>query len=150
MAPVTLPPSFFNSFWSPDYRSGLEVLFKQLEQGCNDDDEIVAFIEVSRARRPLRLSALPIAAANRRHNLTRRSHKPKVTKASLALSLPLHFHPLQLPRHFNIPSCPCAALHQLKEKRTVLWQMTSRRKLRGSDSGRRNMRIGCRLGERRR
>lgn len=32
MAPVTLPPSFYNSFWSPDYRSGLEVLFKNLEQ----------------------------------------------------------------------------------------------------------------------
>jgi hypothetical protein len=32
MAPVTLPPSFFNSFWTPDYRSGLEVLFKQLDQ----------------------------------------------------------------------------------------------------------------------
>lgn len=32
MAPVMLPPSFYNSFWSPDYRSGLEVLFKNLEQ----------------------------------------------------------------------------------------------------------------------
>lgn len=32
MAPVTLPPSFYNSFWSPDYRSGLDVLFKNLEQ----------------------------------------------------------------------------------------------------------------------
>jgi hypothetical protein len=32
MAPVTLPPSFYNSFWSLEYRSGLEVLFKNLEQ----------------------------------------------------------------------------------------------------------------------
>jgi len=32
MAPVTLPPSFFHSFWSADYRSGLEVLFRNLEQ----------------------------------------------------------------------------------------------------------------------
>jgi hypothetical protein len=32
MPPVTLPPSFYNSFWSPDYRSGLDVLFKNLEQ----------------------------------------------------------------------------------------------------------------------
>lgn len=31
MAPVTLPPSFYNSFWSPDYRTGLDVLFGQLE-----------------------------------------------------------------------------------------------------------------------
>ena len=64
MAPVTLPPSFFNSFWSPDYRTGLEVLFKNLEQvrfafrrltpkatidaqGCLEDDDVAIFIEVS-------------------------------------------------------------------------------------------------------
>nr|XP_018260514.1 GTPase activating protein [Kwoniella dejecticola CBS 10117]OBR82672.1 GTPase activating protein [Kwoniella dejecticola CBS 10117] len=45
MAPVTLPPSFYNSFWSPDYRSGLEVLFKSLEQGCLENDDVDAFIE---------------------------------------------------------------------------------------------------------
>ncbi|GFZ50185.1 hypothetical protein JCM24511_07940 [Saitozyma sp. JCM 24511] len=45
MAPVTLPPSFFNSFWTPDYRSGLEVLFKQLDQGCKENDEVAEFIE---------------------------------------------------------------------------------------------------------
>ncbi|WRT69442.1 uncharacterized protein IL334_006428 [Kwoniella shivajii] len=45
MAPVTLPPSFYNSFWSPDYRSGLEVLFKSLEQGCLEDDDVDVFIE---------------------------------------------------------------------------------------------------------
>jgi soluble cytochrome b562 len=32
MAPVTLPPSFYNSFWSTDYRTGLDVLFKQLDK----------------------------------------------------------------------------------------------------------------------
>ncbi|ORY34969.1 hypothetical protein BCR39DRAFT_515848 [Naematelia encephala] len=45
MAPVTLPPSFYNSFWSPDYRSGLEVLFRQLEQGCLEDNDVAEFIE---------------------------------------------------------------------------------------------------------
>ncbi|XAO25445.1 hypothetical protein I312_104268 [Cryptococcus bacillisporus CA1280] len=49
MAPVTLPPSFYNSFWSPDYRSGLEVLFKNLEQGCLENEDVTAFIE-SQAR----------------------------------------------------------------------------------------------------
>ena len=32
MAVVTLPLTFQNSFWSQDYRSGLEVLFTQLEK----------------------------------------------------------------------------------------------------------------------
>ncbi|WWD20080.1 hypothetical protein CI109_104554 [Kwoniella shandongensis] len=45
MAPVTLPPSFYNSFWSPDYRSGLETLFKNLEQGCLENEDVVTFIE---------------------------------------------------------------------------------------------------------
>ncbi|KAK6908958.1 hypothetical protein I203_102965 [Kwoniella mangroviensis CBS 8507] len=45
MAPVTLPPSFYNSFWSPDYRSGLEKLFRALEQGCLEDDDVEAFID---------------------------------------------------------------------------------------------------------
>ncbi|WVR08274.1 hypothetical protein IAU60_005321 [Kwoniella sp. DSM 27419] len=45
MAPVTLPPSFYNSFWSPDYRSGLEVLFKSLEQGCLENDDVEDFID---------------------------------------------------------------------------------------------------------
>ncbi|WVQ96215.1 hypothetical protein IAU59_003319 [Kwoniella sp. CBS 9459] len=45
MAPVTLPPSFYNSFWSPEYRSGLEVLFKSLEQGCLENDDVEAFID---------------------------------------------------------------------------------------------------------
>ena len=47
MAPVTLPPSFYNSFWSPDYRTGLEVLFNNLERGVLEDDDIADFIQVS-------------------------------------------------------------------------------------------------------
>jgi hypothetical protein len=34
MAVVTLPLTFQNSFWSQDYRTGLEVLFAQLEKVC--------------------------------------------------------------------------------------------------------------------
>ncbi|KAK8849456.1 hypothetical protein IAR55_004789 [Kwoniella newhampshirensis] len=45
MAPVTLPPSFYNSFWSPDYRSGLETLFKNLEQGILENEDVITFIE---------------------------------------------------------------------------------------------------------
>lgn len=32
MAVLSLPLSFTNSFWTPDYRKGLEVLFNKLEQ----------------------------------------------------------------------------------------------------------------------
>jgi hypothetical protein len=32
MPALTLPPSFTNSFWSQDYRRGLETLFDKLEQ----------------------------------------------------------------------------------------------------------------------
>lgn len=70
MAAVTLPLTFQNSFWSQDYRTGLEVLFAQLEkvrmfspfdrrsahlyhaslrQGIIENDEIVAFIKVRTA-----------------------------------------------------------------------------------------------------
>jgi hypothetical protein len=44
MAPVTLPPSFFNSFWTPDYRSGLEVLFKQLDQVRQSYSQCATFV----------------------------------------------------------------------------------------------------------
>ncbi|KAI0272568.1 hypothetical protein BC834DRAFT_857325 [Gloeopeniophorella convolvens] len=44
MAVLSLPLSFTNSFWSQDYRKGLEVLYKKLEQGTAEDSEIVAFI----------------------------------------------------------------------------------------------------------
>ncbi|KAG8788636.1 hypothetical protein FRC19_009933 [Serendipita sp. 401] len=45
MPPITLPLSFTNSFWSQDYRRGLETLFHKLEQGIAEDDEIVSFLE---------------------------------------------------------------------------------------------------------
>ncbi|CAE6481960.1 unnamed protein product [Rhizoctonia solani] len=45
MAPnVSLPLTFQNSFWTPDYRTGLNVLFDKLEQGIAEDAEIVTFI----------------------------------------------------------------------------------------------------------
>ncbi|KAI0058993.1 hypothetical protein BV25DRAFT_1890544 [Artomyces pyxidatus] len=44
MAVLSLPLSFTNSFWSQDYRKGLEVLYKKLEQGTVENDEILAFI----------------------------------------------------------------------------------------------------------
>lgn len=47
MAPITLPPSFYNSFWSPDYRTGLDVLFRQLEAGSIENKDVASFIEVS-------------------------------------------------------------------------------------------------------
>ena len=65
MAVLSLPLTFTNSFWTQDYRKGLETLYKKLElvmtrllfgtfnltslqcQGVVENDEIVAFIRVS-------------------------------------------------------------------------------------------------------
>ncbi|PPQ65486.1 hypothetical protein CVT26_000126 [Gymnopilus dilepis] len=44
MAVLSLPLTFSNSFWSQDYRKGLEVLFGKLEQGVAENDEIVSFV----------------------------------------------------------------------------------------------------------
>ncbi|KAL5513060.1 RGA8 [Sanghuangporus vaninii] len=44
MPALTLPATFTNSFWSQDYRRGIETLYTKLEQGVAEDDEIVAFI----------------------------------------------------------------------------------------------------------
>ncbi|KAH7909071.1 hypothetical protein BJ138DRAFT_1156128 [Hygrophoropsis aurantiaca] len=44
MAVLSLPLTFTNSFWTQDYRKGLEVLYGKLEQGVAENDEIVAFI----------------------------------------------------------------------------------------------------------
>ncbi|KAJ3986364.1 hypothetical protein F5890DRAFT_1572336 [Lentinula detonsa] len=44
MAVLSLPLSFNNSFWSQDYRKGVEVLFKKLEQGTAENEEVIAFI----------------------------------------------------------------------------------------------------------
>ncbi|KAF7965016.1 hypothetical protein HWV62_1048, partial [Athelia sp. TMB] len=49
MAVLSLPLSFTNSFWTPDYRRGLEVLFSKLEQGLAENDEIIAFIRARAA-----------------------------------------------------------------------------------------------------
>ncbi|KDQ13101.1 hypothetical protein BOTBODRAFT_112050 [Botryobasidium botryosum FD-172 SS1] len=49
MAPVSLPPTFTNSFWSQDYRSGLQALYAKLDQGIDENAEIVAFIRARAA-----------------------------------------------------------------------------------------------------
>lgn len=46
MAVLSLPLSFTNSFWSQDYRKGLETVFAKLEQGSQENDEIITFIRV--------------------------------------------------------------------------------------------------------
>lgn len=35
MAVLSLPLSFTNSFWTQDYRKGLEILYAKLEQVCS-------------------------------------------------------------------------------------------------------------------
>ncbi|EIN06168.1 hypothetical protein PUNSTDRAFT_145491 [Punctularia strigosozonata HHB-11173 SS5] len=49
MAVLSLPLSFTNSFWSQDYRKGLEVLYGKLEQGIAENAEIVTFIRARAA-----------------------------------------------------------------------------------------------------
>ncbi|KAF4593115.1 hypothetical protein EYR38_008825 [Pleurotus pulmonarius] len=44
MAVLSLPLNFNNSFWTHDYRRGLEVLYNKLEQGVAENEEIVTFI----------------------------------------------------------------------------------------------------------
>ncbi|KAJ6518693.1 hypothetical protein C8R45DRAFT_807571 [Mycena sanguinolenta] len=44
MAVLSLPLSFTNSFWSQEYRRGLEVLYAKLEQGVHENDQILAFV----------------------------------------------------------------------------------------------------------
>ncbi|CAE6519375.1 unnamed protein product [Rhizoctonia solani] len=41
---VSLPLTFQNSFWTPDYRTGLNVLFDKLEQGIAENAEVVTFV----------------------------------------------------------------------------------------------------------
>ncbi|KAH9945710.1 hypothetical protein B0H21DRAFT_860177 [Amylocystis lapponica] len=45
MAVLSLPLTFQNSFWTQDYRKGLEVLYGQLEKGVAENKEVVAFIK---------------------------------------------------------------------------------------------------------
>ncbi|KAF9266919.1 hypothetical protein L218DRAFT_1074764 [Marasmius fiardii PR-910] len=49
MAVLSLPLSFNNSFWSQDYRKGLEVLYHKLEQGTVEDDQVIAFVRARAA-----------------------------------------------------------------------------------------------------
>lgn len=49
MAVLSLPTTFSNSFWTQDYRKGLEVLYGQLEQSVGENTEIAAFIRVRAA-----------------------------------------------------------------------------------------------------
>ncbi|EPS94581.1 hypothetical protein FOMPIDRAFT_1108919, partial [Fomitopsis schrenkii] len=49
MAVLSLPLTFQNSFWSQDYRTGLEVLYTQLEKGVLENEEVVAFIRARAA-----------------------------------------------------------------------------------------------------
>ncbi|KZV71565.1 hypothetical protein PENSPDRAFT_734057 [Peniophora sp. CONT] len=44
MAVLSLPLSFTNSFWSQDYRRGLEIIFAKLQQGVAENEEIIAFV----------------------------------------------------------------------------------------------------------
>ncbi|PFH51886.1 hypothetical protein AMATHDRAFT_58092 [Amanita thiersii Skay4041] len=41
---LSLPLSFTNSFWSQDYRRGIELLFQKLEHGAAENDQIISFI----------------------------------------------------------------------------------------------------------
>ncbi|TDL23780.1 hypothetical protein BD410DRAFT_856763 [Rickenella mellea] len=45
MPALTLPLIFNNSFWTQDFRTGLEILYGKLEQGIDENDEIVSFIQ---------------------------------------------------------------------------------------------------------
>ncbi|KZS94423.1 hypothetical protein SISNIDRAFT_42434 [Sistotremastrum niveocremeum HHB9708] len=44
MPAVALPLSFNNSFWTQDYRRGLETIYDKLEQGLAEDDEVIEFM----------------------------------------------------------------------------------------------------------
>ncbi|KAG2157826.1 uncharacterized protein EDB93DRAFT_818604 [Suillus bovinus] len=49
MAVLSLPLTFTNSFWTQDYRKGLEILYSKLEQGVVENNDIVAFIRARAA-----------------------------------------------------------------------------------------------------
>ncbi|EIW58644.1 uncharacterized protein TRAVEDRAFT_29154 [Trametes versicolor FP-101664 SS1] len=56
MAVLSLPTTFSNSFWTQDYRKGVEVLYGQLEQSIGENTEIAAFIR-TRAAAELAIAA---------------------------------------------------------------------------------------------
>ncbi|KIJ55243.1 hypothetical protein M422DRAFT_23852 [Sphaerobolus stellatus SS14] len=45
MPALTLPPTFSNSFWSQEYRRGLETLYDKLDQGVAENLEVFNFIK---------------------------------------------------------------------------------------------------------
>ncbi|KAG7093658.1 hypothetical protein E1B28_007320 [Marasmius oreades] len=49
MTVLSLPSSFNNSFWSQDYRKGLEVLYRKLEQGTAENGQVIAFVRARAA-----------------------------------------------------------------------------------------------------
>ncbi|KAF7770556.1 hypothetical protein Agabi119p4_6530 [Agaricus bisporus var. burnettii] len=49
MAVLSLPLSFTNSFWSQDYRRGLEVLYNKIEQGIAENHQLIEFIRTRSA-----------------------------------------------------------------------------------------------------
>ncbi|KAK1232125.1 Rho-GTPase-activating protein 8 [Marasmius sp. AFHP31] len=65
MAVLSLPLSFNNSFWSQDYRKGLEVLYHKLEQGVAENDQVVAFIRARAAAEGQLANALSNAPAGK-------------------------------------------------------------------------------------
>ncbi len=46
MPVLSLPHSFTNSFWSTDLRTGFDVLFRKLDHGPLENDQLIAFIRV--------------------------------------------------------------------------------------------------------
>ncbi|KAM6496929.1 hypothetical protein JOM56_007402 [Amanita muscaria] len=44
MPVLSLPLTFTNSFWSQDYRHGLDVLYRKLDNGLVENDQLIAFI----------------------------------------------------------------------------------------------------------
>lgn len=86
MAVLALPLSFTNSFWSQDYRHGLEVLFSKLEQGIAENNEIIAFVRVRSSSHYARgpwLTFLSLTGPRAgRETAGRRPHKPCADRCS--------------------------------------------------------------------
>lgn len=87
MAVLSLPLTFTNSFWTQDYRKGLEVLYNKLEQGVVENNEIVAFIRA-------RAAAEAQMATSLQHPVTIGSHGAGFNKDDGA-SLLMAFRGLQ-------------------------------------------------------
>ncbi|KXN86633.1 Rho-GTPase-activating protein 8 [Leucoagaricus sp. SymC.cos] len=66
MAILSLPLSFNNSFWSQDYRRGLDVLYRKLEQGVAENQEIIEFIRARSAAEAHLANSLGITTTSRK------------------------------------------------------------------------------------